>query len=151
MSFSGLATARMVRICQASTSILPSRSDGGAVPFVPTDRAAVATQWRWRNGQDTVARSAFPTGTRSILPSRSDDGAAVARSAFPTGTRSIRRIIVIAVRNPYDLQAFPQLRTYLATYEYTRPALVAAVRVLFGERQALQHLCPSPPSALLHS
>ena len=50
---------------------------------------------------------------------------------------SIRRIIVIAVRNPYDLQAFPQLRTYLATYEYTRPALVAAVRVLFGERQAL--------------
>src|SRR5258708_27726304 len=114
MSFSGLATARMVRICQASTSILPSRSDGGAVPFVPTDRAAVATQWRWRNGQDTVARSAFPTGTRSI-----------------------RRIIVIAVRNPYDLQAFPQLRTYLATYEYTRPALVAAVRVLFGERQAL--------------
>jgi beta-N-acetylhexosaminidase len=48
-----------------------------------------------------------------------------------------RRIIVIAVRNPYDLQAFPQLRTYLATYEYTRPALVAAVRALFGERQAL--------------
>src|SRR6266851_3303569 len=105
----------MVRICQASTSILPSRSDDGAA----------------------VARSAFPTGTRSILPSRSDDGAAVARSAFPTGTRSIQRIIVIAVRNPYDLQAFPQLRTYLATYEYTRPALVAAVRVLFGERQAL--------------
>jgi beta-N-acetylhexosaminidase len=96
------------------SSGLPSRSDDGAVPFVPTDRAAVATQWRWRNGQDTVARSAFPTGTRSI-----------------------RRIIVIAVRNPYDLQAFPQLRTYLATYEYTRPALVAAVRVLFGERQAL--------------
>src|SRR5258708_17140643 len=111
MSFSGLATARMVRICQASTSILASRWDGGAVPFVPTDRAAVATQWRWRNGQDTVARSAFPTGTRSILPSRSDDGAVpfvptdraavatqwrwrngqdtVARSAFPTGTRSI--------------------------------------------------------------
>jgi beta-N-acetylhexosaminidase len=51
-----------------------------------------------------------------------------------------RRIIVIAVRNPYDLQAFPQLRTYLVTYEYTRPALVAAVRVLFGERQALGHL-----------
>jgi beta-N-acetylhexosaminidase len=47
-----------------------------------------------------------------------------------------RHIIVIAVHNPYDLQAFPQLRTYLVTYEYTRPALVAAVRVLFGEIQA---------------
>src|SRR5260370_16478491 len=51
-----------------------------------------------------------------------------------------RLIIVMAVRNPYDLQAFPQLRTYLVTYEYTRPALVAAVRVLFGERQARGHL-----------
>jgi beta-N-acetylhexosaminidase len=47
-----------------------------------------------------------------------------------------RRVIGIAVRNPYDIQAFPQLRTYLATYEYTRPALVAAARVLFGEREA---------------
>src|SRR5215469_7346719 len=56
-----------------------------------------------------------------------------------------QRIIVIAVRDPYDLQAFPQLRTYLATYEYTRPALAAAVRVLFGERQAWGHLPVSIP------
>ncbi len=47
-----------------------------------------------------------------------------------------RRVIGIALRNPYDLQAFPELRTYLVTYEYTRQALVAAVRVLFGESQA---------------
>ena len=56
-----------------------------------------------------------------------------------------RRIIVIAVRNPYDLLAFPQLRTYLVTYEYTRPALVAAVRVIFGESQAQGHLPVSIP------
>ena len=59
-----------------------------------------------------------------------------------------RRMIVIAVRNPYDLQAFPQLRTYLVTYEYTRPALVAAVRILFGERQARGHLPVSVPGLL---
>jgi beta-N-acetylhexosaminidase len=47
-----------------------------------------------------------------------------------------RRVIGIAVRNPYDLQAFPRLRTFLATYEYTRPGLLAAVRVIFGEREA---------------
>jgi beta-N-acetylhexosaminidase len=47
-----------------------------------------------------------------------------------------RRIIGIAVRNPYDLQAFPELRTYLVTYEYTRPALVGAVRVIFGNAGA---------------
>ena len=51
-----------------------------------------------------------------------------------------RRVIGIAVRNPYDLQVFLELRTYLATYEYSRPALVAAVRVLFGESQAPGHL-----------
>jgi beta-N-acetylhexosaminidase len=51
-----------------------------------------------------------------------------------------RRIIVIATRNPYDLQAFPQLRTYLCTYEYSRPALAAAVRVMFGEKQAKGNL-----------
>src|SRR6266516_2110933 len=50
--------------------------------------------------------------------------------------QSGRRVIGLAVRNPYDLLAFPQLRTYLVTYEYTRPALAAAVRVLFGETQA---------------
>jgi len=57
-----------------------------------------------------------------------------------------RRVIGIAVRNPYDLLVFPQLRTYLATYEYSRPALVAAVRVLFGERQAQGHLPVTIPS-----
>ena len=51
-----------------------------------------------------------------------------------------RRVIAIAVRNPYDLQAFPQLKTFLATYEYTRPALLAAARVIFGEREAHGHL-----------
>src|SRR5690348_10652752 len=49
---------------------------------------------------------------------------------------SRRRVIGIAVRNPYDLQAFPQLKTFIATYEYTRPALSAAARVIFGEREA---------------
>ena len=57
-----------------------------------------------------------------------------------------RRVIGIAVRNPYDLLAFPQLRTYLVTYEYTRPALAAAVRVIFGERQSQGHLPVSIPS-----
>ncbi|BCL77753.1 beta-glucosidase [Ktedonobacteria bacterium brp13] len=51
-----------------------------------------------------------------------------------------RRVIGMSVRNPYDLQAYPQLRTYIVAYEYTRPALLAAVRVLFGERQARGHL-----------
>ena len=42
-------------------------------------------------------------------------------------------LIGLAIYNPYDLLAFPQLETYLVTYEYTPPAFEAAVRVLFGE------------------
>lgn len=59
--------------------------------------------------------------------------------------RSGRRTIGIAVRNPYDLAAFPELRTYLVTYEYTRPALVAAARVLSGESEPQGHLPVSMP------
>ena len=44
-----------------------------------------------------------------------------------------RAVIGIAVRNPYDLLAFPDLPTYLATYEYTPGAVEAAASVLFGE------------------
>jgi beta-N-acetylhexosaminidase len=59
--------------------------------------------------------------------------------------QSSRRVIGIAVGNPYDLLAFPQLRTYLVTYEYTPPALTAAVRVLFGAIQAQGRLPVSLP------
>jgi len=56
-----------------------------------------------------------------------------------------KRVIGIAVRNPYDLLAFPQLHTYVATYEYTRPALVAAARVIFGGQEATGRLSVSIP------
>jgi beta-N-acetylhexosaminidase len=44
-----------------------------------------------------------------------------------------RPVIGLAVYSPYDLLAFPTLGTYLATCEYTQPAIAAALRVLFGE------------------
>lgn len=56
-----------------------------------------------------------------------------------------RRLIGIAVYNPYDLLAFPQLGTYLATYECTPPALEAIARVLFGMTQAKGRLPVSLP------
>ncbi|GAC1397831.1 MAG: beta-N-acetylhexosaminidase [Ktedonobacteraceae bacterium] len=49
-------------------------------------------------------------------------------------------VIGIAAYNPYDLLAFPELGTYLVTYEYTQPAFIAVARVLFGETQAQGHL-----------
>jgi beta-N-acetylhexosaminidase len=43
-----------------------------------------------------------------------------------------RPAIGIAACNPYDPAALPGLKTYLATYEYTQPALSAAAEALFG-------------------
>jgi beta-N-acetylhexosaminidase len=56
-----------------------------------------------------------------------------------------RPIIGLATYSPYDLLAFPELGTYLVTYEYTQPAIAAAARVLFGEIQPQGKLPVSLP------
>lgn len=47
-----------------------------------------------------------------------------------------RRTVGVAVGAPYDVLAFPELHTYVTTYEYTRPALLAVGQVLFGAAEA---------------
>ena len=56
-----------------------------------------------------------------------------------------RPLINVAAFNPYDLLSYPELGTYLVTYESTPPAFAAAARVLFGEVQAQGHLPVSLP------
>lgn len=90
--------------------------------------------------QTTSAADIFIVAT--VNAHLDEQQAELVRSLVSSG----RRVICIAVRNPYDLLAFPELRTYLATYEYSQPALVAAVRVLFGESQAHGHLPVTIPS-----
>src|SRR5690606_25746031 len=41
-------------------------------------------------------------------------------------------IIVISVRNPYDINTFPDVPAYLATYSSNTLSLKAAVKVIFG-------------------
>ncbi|MGY0002395.1 glycoside hydrolase family 3 protein [Micromonospora sp. I033] len=42
-------------------------------------------------------------------------------------------VVVVAVRDPYDIAHLPGVTTYLATYSYTRAAMDALVRALHGE------------------
>lgn len=44
-----------------------------------------------------------------------------------------KKLIVVAVINPYDLMSFSDIDAYAVTYEYTPPAHEAFVRILFGE------------------
>lgn len=53
------------------------------------------------------------------------------KRALATG----KPVVVTAVINPYDLTVFPDVDTYLVTYEYTPPAHEAAVKTIFGEIQ----------------
>ncbi|RFU43346.1 glycoside hydrolase family 3 protein, partial [Actinomadura logoneensis] len=43
-----------------------------------------------------------------------------------------RPVVVVAVRDAYDINAFPAAPTYLATYSYTPDALRSAAATLFG-------------------
>jgi beta-N-acetylhexosaminidase len=64
----------------------------------------------------------------TLNASRDGRQAALIERLVATG----RPIVAIAASDPYDVAAFPQLPTYLATYDYTPPALAAAVHALFG-------------------
>jgi beta-N-acetylhexosaminidase len=43
-----------------------------------------------------------------------------------------RPVIGLALANPYDAAALPEIGTYLATYDYSQPAVAAAARILVG-------------------
>ncbi len=44
-----------------------------------------------------------------------------------------RTVVVVAVRDPYDIAYFTSAPTYVATYSYSPVAIEAAARVLVGE------------------
>ncbi len=64
-------------------------------------------------------------------------------------------VVVIAVRDPYDIAHFPDAQTYLATYSYTAVSVESAVRVLYGENAPAGKLpvtipVAGDPSTALH-
>ncbi len=56
-----------------------------------------------------------------------------------------QKLIVVAMRTPYDLTAFPEIETYLCAYGIRAVTTEAVARVLFGEIPARGVLpCPIP-------
>ncbi|MFG1888679.1 glycoside hydrolase family 3 protein [Micromonospora sp. NPDC049051] len=58
-----------------------------------------------------------------------------------------RPVVVVAVRDPYDVAYLPGVSTYLATYSYTRAAMDALVRALHGELSPRGRLPVTIPTA----
>lgn len=73
---------------------------------------------------------AIIVGTVSAEPDSSQ--ARLVRALHQAG----RKPIVIAMRTPYDILAFPMVDTYLCTYSIRPVSMEAVARVLFGEIRA---------------
>jgi beta-N-acetylhexosaminidase len=56
-------------------------------------------------------------------------------------------VVVVAIRDPYDIGYFPSVPAYLATYSYTAASLDSLARVLFGEVNPTGHLPVTIPVA----
>jgi beta-N-acetylhexosaminidase len=56
-------------------------------------------------------------------------------------------LVVLAIRNPYDLTAFPEMATYLTTYDDAPDSLAVAAEIVAGEREAKGRLPVTIPDA----
>ncbi|NJN79283.1 MAG: hypothetical protein HC797_01735 [Anaerolineales bacterium] len=54
-------------------------------------------------------------------------------------------MVVIAMRLPYDLAAFPQVSTFICTYSILEPSMQAAAKALFGRSEMKGQLPVSIP------
>ena len=59
---------------------------------------------------------------------------AAQRTALRESVAGARGVIGIAVGEPYDASALPEIGTYLACYDYSSAAFRAAITVIFGAR-----------------
>jgi beta-N-acetylhexosaminidase len=149
-----LATAR--RISEASTTVV--KNDDRLLPL-STGLGAVLVTGPGSDTVSTLTESIADLGPAAVgHPLDNDpDAAAVAgavakaadadvtvvvtrqtaiypgQAALVAALREAGPTVVISVREPYDLNQFPEVETYVATYSYAAPALHAAAKVLFGE------------------
>ncbi len=58
-----------------------------------------------------------------------------------------KNVVAVGVRDAYDVNLFPKVRAYLATYSYTAAALDSLARVIFGELDPTGRLPVTIPKA----
>jgi beta-N-acetylhexosaminidase len=103
----------------------------------------------------TVKQSMLDPADRSSLPNDRPTVVCTANAAANPGQADAVRYliedgidpIVVATRSPYDLSAFPDVGTYLTTYDDTQLSLAAAAAVLVGDRDSMGRLPVTIPDA----
>lgn len=97
-----------------------ARTDGFNIPYAP-DEQEVASMLERVRGYDVVI-----AGTINAFAEEKQ--AVFIRQLLRTG----KPVVIVGMRLPYDLAAFPQASTFLCTYGILEPSMRAAAKVLFG-------------------
>ncbi|WP_256794847.1 glycoside hydrolase family 3 protein [Terrabacter sp. Ter38] len=93
----------------------------------PTD-AAVASAVAAAADKDVVVVTTMKAWDTSVTDTRGGQQKLV-KALLATG----KTVVVVAVRDPYDIAYFTSAPTYLATYSYSPVAIEAAARVIVGD------------------
>lgn len=150
----GTADHQAVARRLAEESITLLRNDEGRLPLPPEQRVLVA--WP-RGGSDLGAALAThhpsvvsmnyglsPTAEEIssitaaaaeadlVVVATRNVGARPQQAALVRAVAEVRPVVVVATGTPYDLLAFPEVPTYLATYGEVSVSMDAAARVLVG-------------------
>lgn len=97
-----------------------ARTDEFEIPYAPDEQEAASVLEKIR-GYDLVVMGTINACTE-------ERQAGFVRRLLQTG----RPVIVIAMRLPYDLAAFPQASTFLCTYSILEPSMWAVAKAVFG-------------------
>lgn len=120
----GATTTTILANGLASRGATVQRVETGTSPTDTAVAAAVAAS----AGQDLVVVTTMKAWDTAVTDRRAGQQKLV-KGLLATGVP----VVVVAVRDPYDIAHFTDAQTYVATYSYSPVAVEAAVRVLTGE------------------
>ena len=120
----GVATTTTLAAALTRRSATVTRTVTGAAPA----DAAIADAVAKAAGQDAVVVTTMKAWDTTVTD-RLGGQKKLVQALLATG----KPIVVVAVRDPYDIAYLPGVKTYLATYSYSPVAIESAVRVIVGE------------------
>lgn len=120
----GAATTTTLADALTRRSATVTRTVTGAAP---TD-AAIADAVAKAAGQDVLVVTTMKAWD-TMVTDRLGGQKRLVQALLDTG----KPVVVVAVRDPYDIAYLPGVKTYLATYSYSPVAIESAVRVIVGE------------------
>jgi beta-N-acetylhexosaminidase len=120
----GVATTSTLATALTSRSATVTTNVTGSAPTDAVVAAAVAAT----ADQDAVVVTTMKAWDTSVTDKLGGQQKLVA-ALLATG----KPVVVVAVRDPYDIAYLPGVSTYLATYSYSPVAIESAVRIITGE------------------